>query len=139
MIQPALLLDTCAVIWMGEDDTLSDEAVGAIDAANDRGEHVRLSPISAWEIGMLAAKGRFASPVSPQTWFNRFLTGGNFRLSELVPELLIASSFLPGSPPTDPIDRIIIATARHNDLTVVTRDRKILDYGAAGHVSVIEC
>jgi PIN domain nuclease of toxin-antitoxin system len=137
-MQP-LLLDTCAIIWMGENDRLSDEAVAAIDRANDRGEQVRFSPISAWEIGMLASKGRFASPLSPQAWFSRFLTGGNFRLTDLLPDVLIASSFLPGLPPTDPIDRIIIATAREYDLTVVTRDRKIVDYGAAGHVSVVKC
>jgi PIN domain nuclease of toxin-antitoxin system len=56
-----------------------------------------------------------------------------------MPDVLIASSFLPGSPPSDPIDRIIIATARENDLTLVTRDRKILAYGEAGYISVLKC
>lgn len=138
MNQP-LLLDTCAMIWMGENEKLGDEAIAAIDAADDRSEFVALSPISAWEIGMLASKGRFASPLLPQAWFDKFLTGGSFRLASLVPEILIASSYLPGSPPKDPIDRIIIATARQENLTVVTRDRAILAYGRAGHVSVIEC
>jgi PIN domain nuclease of toxin-antitoxin system len=138
MTQP-LLLDTCAIIWMGENEPLADEAVLALDLASDRGERVRLSPISAWEIGMLASKGRIASPVRPEMWFNRFLTGGNFALSELLPDVLIASSFLPGLPPSDPIDRIIIATAREYDLTLVTRDRKILEYGEAGHVNVLKC
>ena len=138
MTQP-LLLDTCAIIWMGENEPLADEAVLALDLASDRGERVRLSPISAWEIGMLASKGRIASPVRPEMWFNRFLTGGNFALSELLPDVLIASSFLPGLPPSDPIDRIIIATARENDLTLVTRDRKILAYGEAGYISVLKC
>ena len=138
MTQP-LLLDTCAIIWMGEDEPLADEAVVALDMASDRGQRVRLSPISAWEIGMLAFKGRFASPLQPESWFNRFLTGGNFLLSDLMPDVLIASSFLPGVPPSDPIDRIIIATARQHDLTLVTRDRKIIEYGEAGHVSVLKC
>lgn len=135
----ALLLDTCAIIWMGENDALAEEAVIAIDLASDRGDRVCFSPISAWEIGMLSAKGRFASPLAPQAWFDRFLRGGDFRLADLSPELLISSSYLPGSPPNDPIDRIIIATARENDLALVTRDRRILDYGAAGHVNVVKC
>jgi PIN domain nuclease of toxin-antitoxin system len=134
-----LLLDTCAVIWMGENDDLSDQAIAALDDADDRAEQVTLSPISAWEIGMLASKGRFASPLPPQAWFNKFMTEGNFRLSGLSPDVLIASSFLPGAPPNDPIDRIIIATARAENLRLVTRDRAILAYGAAGHVNVIEC
>lgn len=138
-MNPPLLLDTCAVIWMGENDDLSEDAVAALDTASDRAEPVTLSPISAWEIGMLASRGRFASPLTPQAWFGRFMTGGNFRLSDLAPDLLISSSFLPGNPPSDPIDRIIIATARQQNLRLVTRDRAILEYGAAGHVSVIEC
>ena len=139
MSQPALLLDTCAIIWMGENDPMTDDSVAAIDAASDQGDSVRLSPISAWEIGMLASKGRLTSPIDPQIWFRRFAIGGNFRVSTLAADVLIASSFLPGSPPRDPIDRILIATARHEDLTLVTRDRGILDYGAAGHLRVLEC
>ncbi len=138
MRQP-LLLDTCAMIWMAEDERLSDEAVLEIDQASDRKESLVLSPISAWEIGMLASKGRFASPMSPLAWLDRFAKGANVRLAPLAPEVLIASSFLPGAPPKDPIDRIIIATARHENLRLVTRDSAILAYGRAGHVSVVEC
>lgn len=127
------------MIWMGQDEKMSDEAVSAIDAAEQRGELVVVSPISAWEIGMLASKGRFASPLLPQVWFDRFMRGAKFRLSPLTPEVLIASSSLPGIPPKDPIDRIIIATARQEDLTLVTRDREILDYARPGHLHVIEC
>lgn len=39
----------------------------------------------------------------------------------------------------DPIDRILIATAREHDLTIITRDRAILAYGAAGHVKTLAC
>lgn len=138
MTQP-LLLDTCAMIWMGENQLLSDEAVEELDLASDRSERVRLSAISAWEIGMLASKERLAFPLAPLAWFDRFLHGGNFLLCDLSPDVLIASSFLPGTPPNDPIDRIIIATARQHDLTLVTRDRKILGYSDAGHVSTLKC
>ena len=49
------------------------------------------------------------------------VSGGNYSLPVLSPEVLIDSSVLPGKPPNDPIDRIIIATARQHDLTLVTR------------------
>jgi PIN domain nuclease of toxin-antitoxin system len=55
------------------------------------------------------------------------------------PELLIASSYLPGDPPRDPADRIIVATARDLGATLITRDRALLGYGEQGHVSVVEC
>jgi PIN domain nuclease of toxin-antitoxin system len=61
------------------------------------------------------------------------------QLAALSPEILIASSFLPGRPPRDPADRIILATARDLGLTLVTRDRALLDYGEAGNVSVVAC
>jgi PIN domain nuclease of toxin-antitoxin system len=124
---------------MGNDDPLSDDAVEVLDGASDRDEQVAISPISAWEIGILAAKGRFASPLPPSSWFSRFVSGGRYTLPPLSPDILIESSFLPGNPPNDPIDRIIIATAREHGLTVLTRDRTIIQYGKAGHISVIEC
>ena len=47
--------------------------------------------------------------------------------------------FLPGTPPRDPADRIILATARDLGCTLITRDRALLDYGAQGHARVVGC
>jgi PIN domain nuclease of toxin-antitoxin system len=44
-----------------------------------------------------------------------------------------------GNPPKDPVDRILIATARRHRWKLITRDRRILDYGARGFVSVLAC
>jgi PIN domain nuclease of toxin-antitoxin system len=55
------------------------------------------------------------------------------------PDVLIASSFLPGKPPRDPADRIIAATARDLGATLITRDRALLGYGNQGHLSVAGC
>jgi PIN domain nuclease of toxin-antitoxin system len=60
-------------------------------------------------------------------------------LCGLDPETLIESSFLPGEPPRDPADRIVLATARAHALPVMTRDRAILAYAEAGHVGAIPC
>jgi PIN domain nuclease of toxin-antitoxin system len=53
--------------------------------------------------------------------------------------MLLQSCFLPGSPPREPSDRIIAATAREYGFTVMTRDKALLDYGREGHLSVLEC
>jgi PIN domain nuclease of toxin-antitoxin system len=63
----------------------------------------------------------------------------NVHLAALSPEILIASSFLPGEPPNDPADRILLATARDLGATLVTRDRAILAYGESGQVSTLAC
>jgi PIN domain nuclease of toxin-antitoxin system len=63
----------------------------------------------------------------------------SFRLAELSPAVLIDSCSLPGQPPRDPGDRIILATARELDLTIVTRDHAILAYATVGQVRAIPC
>jgi PIN domain nuclease of toxin-antitoxin system len=45
----------------------------------------------------------------------------------------------PGTPPRDPMDRMLIATARELAATLVTRDRAIIAYGEQGHVRVVGC
>ena len=39
----------------------------------------------------------------------------------------------------DPADRLMIATARQVNATIVTRDRAMQDYAAQGHVEVLRC
>jgi PIN domain nuclease of toxin-antitoxin system len=77
--------------------------------------------------------------MTPQRWFARVLAMPNVHLADLTPDILIASSFLPGSPPNDPADRILLATARELAATLVTRDREMLAYGEQGNVSVLGC
>ncbi len=48
-------------------------------------------------------------------------------------------SSLPGNFHRDPADRLLIATARELKVPLVTRDRRILDYAAQGHVDAIAC
>jgi PIN domain nuclease of toxin-antitoxin system len=54
-------------------------------------------------------------------------------------DILVASVTLPNGPPSDPADRILIATARACSLVLLTRDRSILRYGDDGHVRTIAC
>ena len=52
-----LLLDTHAIIWIGEGEPIERKARRAVEAARSEGG-VLVSPISAWEIGLLVTKGR---------------------------------------------------------------------------------
>ncbi len=134
-----ILLDTCAAIWIMENEWMRQDAVDAIDDAFDRGERVFLSPITGWEIGIQAERGRFKSSYSPQRWLSLLLARPQIGLAELPPHVLLESSFLPGRMNGDPADRIIAATAREYGFTVMTRDRALLEYGRDGHLSVLEC
>lgn len=134
-----LLLDTCALIWGMNDSRLEEDAVAALDAASDQGQPVYLSPITAWEIGLLVARGRLTITSRPMRWFAEAVEVTGTKLAALPPEVLIDSSFLPGEPPADPADRIIIATAREFGMRIVTRDQAMLSYARAGHAEAIAC
>ena len=53
--------------------------------------------------------------------------------------IAIDASYLPGDFHADPMDRLIVATARHRGIPIVTSDRKIIAYAEAGYVNVIPC
>ena len=134
-----LLLDTCAAIWLAEDEPISSAARRVFEDAYDAGVTVNVSPITAWEVGMLVSRGRLAIQVKPQLWFQRLIDVLNFRIAEMPTEVLIASSFLPGSAPRDPADRILAATAREYGYVLVTRDRPLLHYAEQGHILAVAC
>jgi PIN domain nuclease of toxin-antitoxin system len=134
-----LLLDTCAVIWLAEAESIAPEASQVLEEAYDAGTGVYVSPITAWEVGLLNSRGRLTLLIKPQLWFERLFEVLNFRLASMSPQLLIASSFLPGSAPRDPADRIMAATAREYGYKLVTRDRLLLDYAEQGHIQAVIC
>ena len=84
-------------------------------------------------------RNRLSLGRNPQRWFARILAMPNVHLAESSPDIQISSSFLPGTPPRDRADRILLATARDLGATLVTRDRLILKYGEDGQVSTIAC
>jgi PIN domain nuclease of toxin-antitoxin system len=134
-----LLLDTCAVIWLAENARISGQAREMLSQAGRLKLPIHISPITGWEIGMLAAKGRLRLSADPNVWFDRILANPAMRLTDISPKILIASSFLPGSPPNDPMDRIIAASARENGLRLMTRDKRLLKYAEQGHMQSIAC
>lgn len=66
-----------------------------------------------------------------------FSRGTALLLLPLSPEISVASSRLPGKFHGDPADRILAASARLHDLSIVTHDERILAYGAERYVSVL--
>jgi PIN domain nuclease of toxin-antitoxin system len=134
-----LLLDTHAAVWITGGLPLASAATEAIDTVYRAGGTIFVSAITAWEIGLLVARNRIGLSTTPERWFQKVLAIPGVKLADLTPIILIASSFLPGEPPRDPADRIMLATARDIGATLVTRDGLLLKYGEAGQVSVIAC
>jgi len=133
-----ILLDTCALIWLANRENLRPDARTALEEADGTDGLIAVSPISAWEIGQLVARGRMMLTLEPRVWFQSALDSG-LVLTPMPPELLIASSFLPSGELRDPADRIIAATARLYQYRLMTRDRPLLAFGQEGHVETIAC
>ena len=138
MTHEGLLLDTCAIIFITNNSGINPVTVSKIDEASFSGK-LFLSPISSWEIGKSVASRRLSIAGDPFRFFTDFLKGSSANLCELGPQTLVASSFLPGNIHKDPFDRILIETARQNNLILVTSDRAILAYGRLGHVKTLAC
>jgi PIN domain nuclease of toxin-antitoxin system len=137
VIRP-ILLDTCAAIWIARGERLRHGAEEAIAEVEVAGGAVALSPITAWEIGVLVARGRVSLARDPLGWFNDLVATG-FELADLTPGVLIASSFLPGGEIRDPADRILVATARAMNYRLMTRDSRLLDYARSGCLTALPC
>src|SRR5438874_1118824 len=129
-----VLLDTCAAIWLMARDPIAEIAQTALRSARASQSGIHVSPFTAWEVGMLAAKGRLRAQISADVWFAALLAISGVRLTALTPEILLNSTHLPGMPPNDPADRILAATARAFGYPIVTRDRLLVDYADQGHI-----
>lgn len=95
--------------------------------------------MSVWELGMLESRGRLSLTNPADRWWRRACEMMRLTVCDLTPEILLHASAMPGAPPRDPADRIIIATARQMGVTLMTRDRKTLDYADAGHILAVAC
>lgn len=121
-----LLLDTCAMIWcVSAPDRLSADARKALTHAENR---VFISPISCAEVACLAEAGKIVVKPHWRTWFNRAVTDNGWTVADIDLETVQEAYALPGPFHRDPVDRILVATARLRHMAVVTADRKILDY-----------
>jgi PIN domain nuclease of toxin-antitoxin system len=133
-----ILLDTHVLIWSLQDAAaLGPEARILLDE-QILDEGLMISAITVWEIALLAKKSRIALGMDVMRWIEDALALPGLAQGALDPAIAVDSVTLPGEFHNDPADRIIIATARHHSLPLLTADQAILDYGASGHVNVID-
>lgn len=134
-----ILLDTHAVIWTLSGTRIHAHAKRAIREAQAR-RQIGISAISAWEIGMLAGKGRIELPVSATDYVRDLLARGDVIEFPVTAAIGTRAAALSPSFHGDRVDRLLVATAIEHDVAIVTRDARILRLAAAGAgFSAIEC
>ena len=129
------ILDTHTFLWFvgGNKAELNQKNISDIEQyANSHSLY--LSAISLWEISMLAKKGRITLEIPCLKWIDQALQMPGLELVPLTPAIAVESSFLPGDFHGDPADRMIVATARVIQATLITRDVKIINYGQQGYM-----
>lgn len=123
-----IVLDTHALLWwVDRSKELSRRARDHIDSLIDKGA-IHVSSISVWEIGALVAKRRLELAIPVEEWVARCESLPFLSFVPVDDAIALVSTRLPGRPPADPADRLIIATARALHATIVTKDRGIRSY-----------
>lgn len=131
----AVVLDTHALVWLMQGSERVGPRSRARIAEAAKSHAVFVTAISTWEIAMLVlAKDRLAPDREVGEWLDAALGLPGLRLAALDPLVAVDSTCLPADVHGDPADRLIIATARRHGAVLITDDRLILQYGAAGHV-----
>lgn len=130
-----LLLDTHIIIWYAEGIKLSESHVEKIENAR-KNQKLFISQISIWEIAMLINKERLSFSLPLKEWIDKLLSIDGLSFLDLTTSILVESCQLPSYAHKDPVDRMIIATARCLNIELMTADQKILDYGSNGYVKI---
>ena len=116
-----LLLDTHVLLWWLDDVPLGRKAHDAISRASNV---VCVSAASAWEIGVKVAIGKLRVPddLEARLHDERFVP---------LPVTMAHGLGVASLPRLhgDPFDRLLVAQARHEGLTLVTRDERLAGYG----------
>ncbi len=121
-----ILLDTCAYLYATfEPAKLSP---GAVRVISSRSRQLAWSPVSTWEIVTKAALGRMDYPENALAYLDLGLRELNAVILPFEQQHALAGAQLPHHH-RDPFDRMLIAQALHEGLSVVTADRQWAAYG----------
>ncbi len=119
-----LLLDTHAFLWwLSDDSKLGPKARAAIASIDNE---VLVSAASAWEIAVKRASGTLEASGDVVGW----IRSNDFDDLPITVEHGIASAVLPRHH-TDPFDRLLVAQAHLENLTLVVHDHEIEGYGVS--------
>ncbi len=130
------LIDTHVWLWLIAGSPSLTEANRLSLARWQHSGKLYLSAISAWETAQKQSKGKLGMEGDVAEWVDTTTTPGLLQLIDLTVHDLIAANRLPGEFHGDPADRILAATAREHDLTLVTHDTPLLNYAKQGHLKV---
>lgn len=121
------LLDTNIWLWMVEEPSLIPAKMK--DIVNNADNYpFFLSAISVWEVAKKVSLGKLGLSIPIQDWIDKATNDTYIHILPLSIQVSLESTQLPGEFHKDPADQIIVATARHHNLIILTADRQIQSY-----------
>jgi len=126
-----VLLDTHVWLWAAEGDTRRvGRRTRQLIAREERRGGVRISPASIFEVAALHTLGRLRLTLPVESWIRETLDAMAMRMAPLSPDVVIDAGAIPREALADPLDRLLVATARRGEATLITADARILHYAA---------
>lgn len=125
------LLDTHILIWWLDQSARLSLAQQEVLSAAGPDSPLLVSDITLWEIATLHSLGRIRLSLPLRDWLDRAVAPPLVRRHGISPAVAADVAALPESFHRDPVDRIIVATARVLGATLLTQDRRIVDAGIA--------
>lgn len=123
-----IVLDTNALIWwISDGEKLSKKARKIIEEAEEE-KSIYISSMSVLEIYILVKKRKLGFIHLVDNWLEKLESLSYVNFVPIDNRIAVQSVNLPDFSHKDPADRIIIATALINGATLITSDKKILDY-----------
>ena len=93
-----------------------------------------LSAISVWEVAKKVSLGKLTLSIPVREWLFQATRAPFIEIVPLSVDISLESTILPGEFHKDPADQIIVATARNQNLIILTADQKIRQYS---HVKTV--
>jgi PIN domain nuclease of toxin-antitoxin system len=120
-----LLVDSHAIVWaMLDDHRLSPRARRALRTG---GERLHVSIVSFWELSLKIALGKLRTITSSIAYLRDECHQHGIQIVPLRVEHILRAESLPLHH-RDPFDRMLIAQALHEDLTILTNDTHFRSY-----------
>jgi PIN domain nuclease of toxin-antitoxin system len=121
-----LLLDTHAFLWFITDDPQLSAAAKVLIA--DADNEILVSPASYWDIAIKVSIGRYLLTVPYETFITQSIDGNGFTILPIEPGHMAVLTAMP-SHHRDPFDRLLVAQAQVEKVSVVSHDGILDQYG----------
>lgn len=126
-----MLIDTHVWIWAaGDTPRRLGPKTRRLLARGTAAASLYVSAASAFEITALHTAGRLKFNQPAERWIRESIGRGRLRVLDVSTDIATDAGAIPADGLADPIDRILVATARDRDVPLLTRDQSILEYGS---------